>query len=366
MAKARRVGVIVPLGEEFEYVREALRPSRAEVVDGDQYHGFDLPAGSVTGFFRVLSDMGQAQAALTADRMINRLGVSLLVVIGTGAGLDGDVRVGDVVVADQIQEHLRKAKVVPAAGGSGVTFERAAESWRANARLVDHVRNFGWLSSGEAALNRWRKNAVDRRPGGGTAAVPPRVHVGPVATGDVVVAAGAFARWIREANRKFVALDMEAGGAALAAYRNESADLLVIRGISDHADEHKREWDGGHGTVREPNAWRRYAVRNAVEYLVILLSSAGFPWRDARAAGTEARSRVSAARRIAQSASLAEVAVGLISDQLAHPDPQYEAHGPTLDQHDADQYEADQHDADRYEADEQDHDVHPYDGTGDL
>ncbi|WP_181801893.1 5'-methylthioadenosine/S-adenosylhomocysteine nucleosidase family protein [Streptomyces shenzhenensis] len=361
MTKVRRVGVIVPLGEEFEYVREVLTPSRAEVVDGEQYHGFDLPASSVTGVIRVLSDMGQAQAALTADRMINRLGVSLVVVIGTGAGLDGDVRLGDVAVADQIQEHLRKAKVVPGRDGSGVTFERAAESWRANARLLDHVRNFGWLSSGEAALTRWRQSAAGRWPGGGEGPTPPHVHVGPVATGDVVVAAGTFARWIREANRKFVALDMEAGGAALAAYRNESADLLVIRGISDHADEHKKEWDAGHDAVRERNAWRRYAVRNAVEYLVILLSSTGFPWRDGKAARSEAPSRVSAALKIAQSVSLADAAVSLLGDQLAHPDTGYEAGPPAADQYDVDQYEVDQ-----YEVDQHHDDQHTHDGAGDI
>jgi hypothetical protein len=98
-----------------------------EVVDGEQYHGFALPAGDVTGVIRILADMGQAPAAVSVDRMINRLDVSLVVVIGTAASLDAGVRLGDVVVADQIQEYLRKGKIVPAQNPGSVTMQRAAE-----------------------------------------------------------------------------------------------------------------------------------------------------------------------------------------------------------------------------------------------
>ncbi|MGF1428394.1 hypothetical protein [Kitasatospora sp. LaBMicrA B282] len=356
--KARRVGVIVPLGEEFEYVRAVLPPAPGQLVDGEQYHGFRLPQSGVSGFVRVLSDMGQAPAALTADRMINRLGVSLVVLIGTGAGLDGAVRLGDVVVADQIQEHLRQAKVVPGAGAP-LAVERAGESWRTDARLIDHVRNFGWLPAGAAELTRWRQRAAARRPGSGPAGpAEPQVHVGALATGDVVVAAGAFARWIRQGNRKLVALDMEAGGAALAAHRNAGADLLVIRGISDHADEQKATWDAGRGPGGARNAWRHYAVHNAAEYLVVLLSSSGFPWREGAAPGGAAAVRGAPSPWLPVTLGLAGEHVLHADHAHPHPDHAYPDHAQA--DH-PDHAHADPEHADGAEAEHADDDQHLHD-----
>jgi nucleoside phosphorylase len=303
--------------------------------------------------------MGQAPATLAADRMIGRLGVSLVVLVGTAGGLDSDVRLGDVVVADQIQEYLRKAKVVPGAAAGTFTFERAAESWRTNSRLVDHVRNLGWLPAGAPALAAWRKAAVGRWPGGAGEAREPTLHVGPVATGDVVVAADSFATWIRASNRKLVALDMEAAGAALAAYHNDCADFLVIRGVSDHADEQKAASDAGRGAAGVGDAWRQYAVRNAIEYLVVLLSSSGFPWRDKPDDGVSARPPGSVFPRVAATAAAVGVA-GVLGEEGGylgthhdsdHPDGHEgqspgENDGEHQDPADSDAGDADEHYAD--------------------
>ena len=278
--QSRRVGVIVPQGSEFDYIRESLPINGSEQVDGELYHHFQIPG--VTGILRVLSDTGQAPAMLVAGRMISWLNVSLVVLLGVAASLDPDIGLGDVVVADRVQEYLRNARVDPGAEGGAFTFQRATESWRTNARLIDHVNNLGWLPDGETALAEWQRAAAARRPPwGGTrdsAHQEPSVHVGPLATGAPVVAARAFADWIRAGNRKLAALDMEAGGSTLAAYLNDSTDLLVVRGISDYANEPKSGLDA----TGDTDAWRRYAMRNAIEYLVLLLSSNGFPWSGTR------------------------------------------------------------------------------------
>lgn len=327
--KSRRVGVIVPQGSEFGFIRESLPLRGSEVIDGQRYHQFQIPAAGVTGIVRVLSDMGQAPSTLAAERIFARLDVSLVVLVGTAASLDSAVRLGDVVVADQIQEYLRKTGVAPGAEAGSVVFERAAESWRTNARLVDHVNNFGWLPDGEPAIAAWRQAAAARFPGGtgGTAGDGgPAIHVGPVATGDLRVAARAFADWIKAANRKLIALEMEAAGAALAAYHNDSADLLVVRGVSDYADERKRDLDAGQGASGVEDAWRRYAVRNAVEYLVRLLSSSGFPWRDRPDATTQAASR--------SGSLLTGLIIGAGIAEVLHDPPHEEGTHPHPDTHD--------------------------------
>jgi nucleoside phosphorylase len=340
--KARRVGLIVPQGAEFDFIRESLPFSGGEKVGGDQFHHFTIPGTRVSGILRVLSDMGQAPATLTADRMISRLNVSLVVLIGTAAALDPGIRLGDVVVADQIQEYLRKARVIPEADGQDFAFERAAESWRTNRRLLEHVNNWGWLADGEPAIAAWRRSALARRPGGpgapsqpGEPPIEPDVRVGPIATGDLVVAAQPFTDWIRAANRELIALDMEAGGAALAAYHNDQADMLVVRGVSDYADDRKSALDAGQDAAGVKDAWRRYAVRNAIEYLAILLSSAGFPWREQPSAGPSA------------AAVLGGVAVGAASMSFRHDHQDDHSHNANPDPHhdkDGQHHPGEQHD----------------------
>jgi nucleoside phosphorylase len=320
--KARRVGAIVPQGAEFDFIRESLPFSGGEKVDGQQYHHFTIPGTGVTGVLRVLSDMGQAPATLAADRMISRLNVSLVVLIGTAAALDPDIQLGDVVVADQIQEYLRKARVIPEAGGEDFDFQRAAESWRINPRLLDHVNNWGWMADGEPAIAAWCQSAALRQPGApGDPPGGPKVHIGPVATGDLVVAAQAFTNWIRTADRKLVALEMEAGGAALAAYHNDQADFLVVRGVSDYADDRKNALDAGQDAAGVKDAWRRYAVKNAIEYLTILLSSAGFPWREQPPAHPSA------------AAILGGVVAGATGASLLHDHHDDHPHDADLDSH---------------------------------
>jgi hypothetical protein len=136
--------------------------------------------------------------------------------------------------------------VIPEAGGDDVAFQRAAESWRTNHRLLEHVNNWGWMADGEPAIAAWRRSAVARWPGTpvqpGDPPKRPDVRVGPVATGDLVVAAKVFTNWIRAANRKLVALDMEAGGAALAAYHNDQADMLIVRAYLTMPTTAKPPW----------------------------------------------------------------------------------------------------------------------------
>ena len=85
--------------------------------------------------------------------------------------------------------------------------------------------------------------------------------------GQHVAASRAFVDEVRRINRKFLAIDMEAAGVTLAATeRVHRVPWLVVRGISDRADENKKTLDD------EKGAWRRYCVRNAIGFLQNLLA----------------------------------------------------------------------------------------------
>src|SRR5262249_45864118 len=56
--------------------------------------------------------------------------------------------------------------------------------------------------------------------------------------------------------------------------------LIIVRGISDFADERKSLLDSTATHVTDAGAWRRYAACNAVDLFAALVASPQFPWPD--------------------------------------------------------------------------------------
>jgi hypothetical protein len=112
--------------------------------------------------------------------------------------------------------------------------------------------------------------------------------------------------------------------------------MLVVRGVSDYADDRKSALDAGQDAAGVRDAWRRYAVRNAIEYLAILLSSAGFPWREQPSAGPST------------AAIVASVAAGAGGASLLHDHHDDHPHNgdpaPHYDQQDGRHHQSGQHD----------------------
>jgi nucleoside phosphorylase len=95
----------------------------------------------------------------------------------------------------------------------------------------------------------------------------PECHlIDKLASGPFVIASTPF--WddhIAAGNRLVRAVEMEAAGVG-AASRAWSKPLLVVRGISDFADERKSQLD-----AQGSGHWQKYAARNAAAMLQILL-----------------------------------------------------------------------------------------------
>jgi hypothetical protein len=91
----------------------------------------------------------------------------------------------------------------------------------------------------------------------------PRVHFGPVASGEVLHDARVSQplRWIREHYDDALAIEMEAAGVAKAGQLS-AAPVAVIRAISDRADGSKADTDG--------QRWQPRAVRNAATFAIAL------------------------------------------------------------------------------------------------
>lgn len=281
MRQSFDIGLIIPLKDEFESAREILR---FEKPDGNFYYPFSIPGSSLQGIATVLFDMGQAVSSEAATRLLTRFDVRLLALIGIAGALDPDLRLGDVVIAEAVDEYLHAAKAIPGDTGQGFEFELGSVSWRAGHDIVSYANNFEYLGNG-ANLAQWRERGRRRDPSL-LAMMPqfakevPDCQVGAIATGDIVSAAAAFARWLRKHNRRLVAIEMEAGGLARVLYRQPRTDLIVVRGISDFSDERKSMLDSTATPAAGSRPWRRYAMLNAVDLFAVLVASPHFPWPD--------------------------------------------------------------------------------------
>lgn len=196
-----------------------------------------------------------------------------------------------MVIASSADEYLRGAKARPDAAGQIVEFELGGVSWQASPEIVTYADNFRYLADNGAGFASWRERAKRRRDLNLATSIPalagdyPDYLVGAIATGDIVSAAEAFARWLRQANRFRVAIEMEAGGAARAIYQDSGAKLIVVRGISDRSDERKDDMDATTGSRADSGSWRKYAMHNAVDLFATLLVNPHFPWPTPAEAG---------------------------------------------------------------------------------
>jgi adenosylhomocysteine nucleosidase len=176
----------------------------------------------------VLSRMGKVAAAATAATLIERFGVTHLLFTGV-AGAGGDnVKVGDIVIAQQLVQHDLDASPffpryeVPLTGQSrfGADKKLTDQLLQATSDFIDH--DFHEVTS-----------AADRAT---FRLDQPRIHHGLIVSGDQFISSRARLEELKTAFPDLLAVEME--GAAVAQVCFEfNVPFAVVRAISDGANE---------------------------------------------------------------------------------------------------------------------------------
>jgi nucleoside phosphorylase len=219
-----------------------------------------------------LDGMGTEGAAHAVGVVTNTLLPRTIISLGIAGGISSDVMLGDVVIGEQVDGYHVGAKA-EAAG----RFLLSGDVYRSTYKFVQHANNLA-LAHSEAFklvaarcrgefrrfvdLASVRDSLLTERIVRGTL----HVKTGHLASGPFVVASREFAHWLLSRDRKYLAVEMEAYGVLLGAHRCKT-DGLVIRGISDLADERKAAMDSVGGGVM-----RRHAMRNATRILLLMMS----------------------------------------------------------------------------------------------
>ncbi|GIJ22867.1 5'-methylthioadenosine/S-adenosylhomocysteine nucleosidase family protein [Micromonospora lutea] len=185
---------------------------------------------------------GNHPAAVLAERAMAEFSPAAVLFVGVAGGLWPNIRLGDVVVASKIYAY------------HGGTSEDDGLKARPKAWEIPHDAD--QIAQHVARSTAWRRGLPTD--------AAPRVHFGPIAAGEVVQDSGISeqAGWIRQHYNDAVAIEMEAAGVAQAGHLNRALPVVIVRGISDHADGSKAATDGQN--------WQPKAVRHAAAFAVAL------------------------------------------------------------------------------------------------
>jgi nucleoside phosphorylase len=250
--------IVTALPEEREALLERLpQYQQLPPTGGDirTYFKADLPVtfpDNSTGTYRIivmcLLGMGRVQATMATADAIHRWRPRYVLLVGIAGGIAArKVRVGDILVADQIVDYELQ-KLTPE--GPEVRWEVQ----RTDARMLEACNSYRGDS--------WQELIRIKRPNKGQ----PKRHAGPIASGDKVIAFGEVLSKYRGVWPKLIGVEMEAAGAATATFQSaEKPGFFMVRGVSDLADEQK-----GSSKVEK---WRSYACAAAASFAIALLKS---------------------------------------------------------------------------------------------
>ncbi|BCJ68137.1 5'-methylthioadenosine/S-adenosylhomocysteine nucleosidase [Polymorphospora rubra] len=224
------VGVLTVLKEEMRAVVNVLRTQRdyrpRRLDAGPLAHEARLPVEA--GHLRIAAiqtlDRGPRSAGLSYQTLIQEYAPPVVLLVGIAGGVGRDVRIGDVVLSDEVVYYDARREAA-----DGV--HRRGQSQTVAASLGHRLNEF-FAATGDTVP------ASD----GSTF----RVHRGPIGSGDAVITDrdSEIRHWLHTYNEKVLAVETEAAGVAQAFHEEMRRDStprgwLTVRGISDAADAEK-------------------------------------------------------------------------------------------------------------------------------
>ncbi|GLP68889.1 hypothetical protein TUSST3_55120 [Streptomyces sp. TUS-ST3] len=247
------LGIVTILSEELRSVIDELKLRRHKTPSGLYFYQGEHISSDAT--LRIVATQTQSQGQRSTMAALENLrrhyNPRLWALVGIAGGLHDDhARIGNVIVSTDVV-YYENRKINPQ------DTRRRGEHRQAPAHIV-HAVNAYFTEYGTPARINGQMTAH--------AGEQYEVYPGVIGSGEAVIAdrASDIRTYLTNYHEKVLAVDMEAGG--LSQYWQENSvhgttnpGWIVIRGVSDNADEHK-----GHGH-------HELAARNAAHVLSCLL-----------------------------------------------------------------------------------------------
>ncbi|WP_369160484.1 hypothetical protein [Candidatus Thiodiazotropha sp. LNASS1] len=246
--------VVVALPKELDALKKhipELGRVQASQEDSRTYYKATVRTG-IRDHYRIvvtlLPTMGNLDAAHATADLINRWNPRYILVAGIAGGINSNTqRLGDIIVSESIV-YYEPGKV-----------RDSQTDVRNRQFLADRTLLDGFLNLENSA---WR-NSLPSRPDHSEASTElPKIHIGPVASGEKVIASSQEVQRLLSSQRNLIGIEMESAGVASAAFGAlKKVGFITIRSICDFADNQKND------------NWQSYAAHAAAAYLRVFIES---------------------------------------------------------------------------------------------
>lgn len=219
-----------------------------EVNDDSIYHTSDIitsSGSSLSIIATTLPHMGIAAAASTTASLCVKFKPSLIIMTGICAGILDRVNLGDILVADPTWDW----------GSGKLTIEKGAAKFlsQPTQMTLDPAlrRKIQHIATSNTYMNEiyagWNKTRPPHNP---------KVHIGPMATGAVVLEDPMTVDLIKTQNRATNGIEMEAFGVMAAAYYSgpNRPKVLIAKSVCDFANPEKND------------TWQSYAAYTSAQF----------------------------------------------------------------------------------------------------
>jgi len=257
--------IIIPAEDEFLEFRKRWNASLIRRKDDIFYYSVGSSTCGYQIWCLMLGKPGIKRAVRVTSSAISYCKPRLIVLIGTSGAISKDLLLGDVVVGDTIVAYEENKKAVDDEK-AGYRFLRSCETLTPPENLTELARNYGSIN--KSLYKKWKdriRTHINKR----RLELPedtrkltcksPNLIVGHIASGDTNSQSISFVHELLEYDRKLLVVEMEAAGVAEACGYTEK--YLIIRGISDFADNRKEQLDR-----TEEGFFRRLAVMSATTF----------------------------------------------------------------------------------------------------
>lgn len=248
-----RVGILAASKRTLDIVLRSLEDVAREQGGATSYFTGRLGPNGPTVVVHGLESMGNLSAAVTTTNLLREHRLNGLILVGLAGGVPSSgVALGDVVVSSEIIHYepavLTETGVDPRFRVVGLT-----PAWLAEA------------ARGVASDLMAKSAAV----GSGALAGATHIHIGAIASGEKLLHSSRQLRDLLGNWGRVLAVEMEGAGVATAVSMSRTdAPLIIVRGIADLMDGHKRE-------VAEAEQVRDAAASSAVCLALALSRSFG-------------------------------------------------------------------------------------------
>jgi nucleoside phosphorylase len=228
------------------------------------------------------SEMGPTRAATLTSTFLRSCHTKSVVVIGIAGALDSELRLGDILIPNEVYAYLENSAAQDSKGRWKLAV--SGKHFTADAHLLNQTRQLAGKAPG--LRRNWETRAKRRLTtilGEDNVAkalkaeigrAKPQIFAGDhhLATGPTVGKSNAFAKWLRSENRKAAAMEMETASVFDAVETEiDQPRRLAIRGISDFADSRKSKVEKSYR-----GKFREICLLNAYDCFLILVEAGVF------------------------------------------------------------------------------------------